>query len=99
MKKGYIASVSTNKLTNLTKEEQNKMGIYSSHAYTLLYIVDGITDALTNQQTTLLNLRNPWGRGVWKGTWSFEYRGWTKEMRERLNYIKDPKDGSFFICL
>lgn len=75
--KGYIASVSTNNLNNMSKEDQKKLGIYANHAYTLLYIFPNVVDALTNQSVTLLYLRNPWGRGAWKGTWSFNYSGWS----------------------
>lgn len=78
LKKGYIASVSTNKLDHMSREEQKSMGIYANHAYTLLYIVENAVDNLTKQTVTLLYLRNPWGRGVWKGNWSFDYAGWSR---------------------
>lgn len=65
----------------MSKDEQKKMGIYSNHAYTLLYIVDGIRHSTTKNKTTLMYLRNPWGKGEWKGEWSFECLSWTTETR------------------
>lgn len=44
-----------------------------------------------------MKIRNPWGRGIWKGDWSFDCPLWTRELRQKLNYTKDPKNGSFFM--
>jgi len=40
------------------------LGLIGGHAYSLLKIIkfDGIT---------LVKLRNPWGKTIWKGDWSF----------------------------
>lgn len=28
-------------------------------------------------QITLIRMRNPWGKGAWKGDWSFDSNLWT----------------------
>lgn len=44
-------------------------------------------------------MKNPWGTKGWKGHWSFHSKRWTQELRMKLNYHIDSKDGTFFICL
>jgi len=44
-----------------------------------------------------VKLRNPWGKTIWKGLWSFSSSAWTKELRDKFNYNQDPKDGSFYM--
>lgn len=56
------------------------------------YLKDG-----KQQQITLMKMRNPWGKGTWKGDWSFDSNMWTPDLRMKLGYIKDPKNGTFFI--
>lgn len=43
-------------------------------------------------------MRNPWGKTVWKGDWSFESKKWTKDLRNKYNYNNFYEDGSFYIC-
>ena len=46
--------------------------------------------------TKLLKLRNPWGRGEWKGDWSDNSSKWTEDLKKRFN-VEDKDDGSFFM--
>jgi len=45
----------------------------------------------------LVKLRNPWGKTVWKGDWSFNSNKWTTSLRDKYNYHKNPDDGSFYM--
>lgn len=65
-------------------------GLISGHAYSLLKIIK-IKDE------TLVKMRNPWGKLVWKGDWSFNCKNWTKDLRNKYNYNKCPEDGSFYM--
>lgn len=44
----------------MTKEDQDKMGIFQNHAYSLLNIYSGIK--VGTHDITLLKVRNPWGK-------------------------------------
>lgn len=43
-------------------------------------------------------MRNPWGKTIWKGEWSYESKKWTNELRDKYNYHNKPDDGSFYIA-
>lgn len=45
----------------------------------------------------MIKLRNPWGSKAWKGNWSANSDKWTPELRKKLNYKKDPNDGTFYM--
>ena len=45
----------------------------------------------------LVKVRNPWGKTVWKGDWSFSSKKWTNSLRDKYNYHKNPEDGSFYM--
>lgn len=47
----------------------------------------------------MLKIRNPWGRKGWKGDWSFSSPLWTKELKQKVDYMVDPSDGTFFVSL
>ncbi len=79
----------------MTKEDQDKMGIFQNHAYSLLNIYSGIK--VGTHDITLLKVRNPWGKKQWQGRWSFKSNLWTKQLRAKLGYEVHPMDGSFFI--
>jgi hypothetical protein len=76
----------------------SEMGIVQGHAYSILNIVEESDQNGTHQ---LLELRNPWGAGEWKGTWSDrDQHSWTSRMRQRLNYTasdQDDDDGTFWM--
>lgn len=42
----------------------------------------------------MIKLRNPWGKGEWKGRWSDNWKEWTPELRKQLNYYS-KEDGIF----
>jgi hypothetical protein len=48
----------------------------------------------------IVQLRNPWGKGEYKGRWSDFDPGWNfvpPEEKERLGWKDDKKDGIFFM--
>ncbi|XP_041364338.1 calpain-8-like [Gigantopelta aegis] len=56
-----------NKPGSRHREAQRKNGLIEGHAYS---IVDIREINQGGKSTTLLRLRNPWGRGEWNGPWS-----------------------------
>jgi hypothetical protein len=44
----------------------------------------------------ILQLRNPWGKGEWKGDWSDESNKWTPALKQELGW-SDADDGIFWI--
>lgn len=44
-------------------------------------------------------MKNPWGSKAWKGDWSFKSKKWTFSLRQKMNYVMDSEDGTFFISL
>jgi calpain-15 len=47
----------------------------------------------------LLQLRNPHGKGEWRGAWSDGSEEWTDLMRARLQLDENSKDGVFWMSL
>jgi hypothetical protein len=74
-------------------EENNGMGIYGGHAYSLISCHEVET---AEGLVRLVKLRNPWGSGEWKGAWSDDCDRWTDELREKVGATK-AEDGIFFI--
>lgn len=67
------------------------------HAYTLLN-----ADVLNfnGQQFRLIQLRNPWGKGEYKGQWSDHDPNWNNvdpNEKRRLGFNLDKDDGIFFM--
>lgn len=79
------AGSTSGKDTDTTSE-----GIVKGHAYSILQVrlVEG---------SRLMQMRNPWGRGEWKGAWSDNAPQWTPRMRKLLNCVS-ADDGAFWIC-
>ena len=73
----------------------SEMGIVQGHAYSILNIIE---ESDQNGSHQLIELRNPWGSGEWKGQWSDrDQRSWTSRMRQRLKYTaaqSDTDDGT-----
>jgi len=49
-------------------------GLISGHAYCLLGAHDVILD--DGSSVRLIKIRNPWGKGEWKGAWNDEDKIW-----------------------
>jgi len=76
-------------------ENKNDAGIISGHAYSVIRVIEF---RHLGKQVRLLQLRNPWGKGEWKGDWSDESPLWTDELRQRYN-VQTADDGCFYIPL
>ena len=46
--------------------------------------------------TRLVKLRNPWGKGEWKGAWSDGDHKWSPSLKRQLK-VENKEDGIFFI--
>ena len=79
-------------LEQMGKKAEEQLGLVSGHAYSLIKIINV-------QGETLLKLRNPWGKTIWKGEWSFNSSRWTTALRDKYNYHRSPDDGSFYMSL
>lgn len=44
-------------------------------------------------------IRNPWGRGEWKGDWSDDSEKWTTRMRNLVDWHESKDDGIFWMEL
>ncbi|KAH6690299.1 hypothetical protein F5X68DRAFT_229634 [Plectosphaerella plurivora] len=66
-----------------------RKGIIEMHAYSVMTAYEGHGERL-------VKLRNPWGKGEWKGRWADGSSEWTPEWLKRLGH-KFGDDGSFWI--
>ncbi|KAI1136249.1 cysteine proteinase [Hypoxylon sp. FL0543] len=66
-----------------------RKGIVELHAYSIMKAVD-------IDGHRLLLLKNPWGKGEWKGAWSDGSKEWTAEWLLKLNH-RFGDDGNFWI--
>ncbi|KAM0274416.1 hypothetical protein ACHAQH_007854 [Verticillium albo-atrum] len=64
-------------------------GIIEMHAYSVMKAVE-----LNGER--LVHLKNPWGKGEWKGAWSDGSKEWTSEWLRQLNHTFGD-DGAFWI--
>ena len=71
--------------------DREKTGIVSGHAYTIISAaeVNGIR---------LFKIRNPWGKGEWKGDYSDKSAKWTEQLKRAVNHV-DEEDGVFFMTV
>ena len=90
-KKGYIMTASTKEAeSGVIEEENSATGLVSGHAYTLLGAFK------TPDGVPLVKLRNPWGKGEWKGDWSDKSPKWTKDLIKQFN-VTDEDNGMFYM--
>ncbi|KAI1336482.1 cysteine proteinase [Xylariaceae sp. FL0016] len=66
-----------------------RKGIVELHAYSIMRAVE-----IDGQRLVLL--KNPWGKGEWKGAWSDGSKEWTAEWLVKLNH-RFGDDGNFWI--
>lgn len=82
----YIMVAPTNNEENLV---ETNLGMIPWHAYTVI-------SALKINGEMVVKLRNPHGKGEWRGDWSDNSNKWTKELRDKYDaHVKD--DGIFFM--
>ncbi|PNP42229.1 hypothetical protein TGAMA5MH_05911 [Trichoderma gamsii] len=67
-----------------------RKGILELHSYSIQKAVD-----INGKR--LLRLKNPWGKGEWKGPWSDGSKEWTAEWLEKLDH-RFGDDGDFWIA-
>ncbi|KAL7920778.1 hypothetical protein ACQKWADRAFT_321890 [Trichoderma austrokoningii] len=67
-----------------------RKGILELHSYSIQKAVD-----INGKR--LLRLKNPWGKGEWKGAWSDGSKEWTPEWLEKLGH-RFGDDGDFWIA-
>ncbi|KAL7716221.1 Calpain family cysteine protease [Entamoeba marina] len=83
-----LKNIMQNKITDLTE----KTGLIPGHSYSLVKVkeIEG------NQ---LVQMRNPWGKGEWKGEWCDTDSKWTDELRNKYYASNGDNydDGLFFI--
>ena len=91
--KDYIMTAGAIDAAAMAKVKINE-GMVSGHAYSLI-------SAHVVRKTQVLKLRNPWGKGEWKGPWCDEDPIWnsvTVKEKEEVGFnVKD--DGTFFMGL
>jgi hypothetical protein len=88
--------------------QEEKTGIVGSHAYSMLAAVELVQDGSNYRVcghsensgskgvTRLVKLRNPWGKGEWKGEWSDKDPRWTTALKNELGHTQ-ADDGVFFM--
>lgn len=82
----YIMVAPTNNEPNLV---ETNLGMIPWHAYTVI-------SAMKINEEMVVKLRNPHGKGEWRGDWSDNSHKWTQELRDKHDaQIKD--DGIFFM--
>lgn len=68
---------------------ESQKGILSLHAYSVMRAVEA-------EGQRLVLLKNPWGKGEWKGPWSDGSKEWTADWLRRLDH-QFGDDGAFWI--
>jgi hypothetical protein len=69
-------------------------GLEANHTYTLINTYEV---KFKDQEVRLVQIRNPWGSGEWKGAWSdADVAHWTPELNKELNHT-NKDDGTFFM--
>lgn len=70
-------------------EQENEWGLLANHAYSII-------DCQEVQGHKLLRVRNPWGKGEWKGAWSDGSKEWTPALKKHFQF-EFGNDGTFFM--
>lgn len=70
-----MTCATSKEVNQLTNSEQEKLGVFAAHAYTILKVYTNLP--YKDSAITLIKIRNPWGKKGWKGDWSFKSSVWT----------------------
>lgn len=70
-------------------EQENGYGLLANHAYSII-------DCQEVQGHKLMRIRNPWGKGEWKGAWSDGSKEWTPALKKHFQF-EFGNDGTFFM--
>lgn len=90
--KNYITCASTSDISKVVSEIPNdKTGLAGGHAYSLLAALEINYRGST---VRLVKLRNPWGKGEWKGDWGDNSPLWTPELKAHVG-VTNKDDGIF----
>lgn len=109
-KRHYIMAAGTKDLIGNGKDDiEEKSGIVGSHAYSMLEAVEIVRDGADWRKvghdedskklkgvTKLVKLRNPWGKGEWKGAFSDTDSKMSVQLRTLLNHTNEV-DGCFYM--
>lgn len=91
LSKYYIVTACCSKEKKLQGKFES-IGLLPPYSYTILSCKEFFHQG---KQEQLLEIRNPWGwfGNEWKGKWSQDWYGWTKELRKDL----ETSEGSFLM--
>eukprot|EP00440_Ansanella_granifera_P014821 gb/GFBE01016113.1/.p1 GENE.gb/GFBE01016113.1/~~gb/GFBE01016113.1/.p1 ORF type:complete len:482 (+),score=107.78 gb/GFBE01016113.1/:1-1446(+) len=75
-------------------------GLVTGHAYSILQVrkvYDGFM-GMSGKEFKMVEIRNPWGAGEWKGDWSDKSSKWNEnpKVKEQLGF-EDADDGAFWM--
>ncbi|HAO22905.1 MAG TPA: hypothetical protein DCQ37_22125, partial [Desulfobacteraceae bacterium] len=110
IKNRFIMGCGSEDISKTGDDSQDKTsGIANTHAYSLIAVYEikkepsgkrvlrsGEPSSPYNDR--IVKLRNPWGKGEWKGAWSDDSPEWTPKLKEELGF-KAADDGMFHIGL
>jgi calpain-15 len=106
--KDFIMTAGSHDITGTGRDNRDpKTGLCGNHAYSLLSayeLVQGSRglrliqpgEKSSPNNVRLVELRNPWGKGEWKGEWSDRDRRWTPELAKAMNHSL-KEDGKFLM--
>lgn len=80
------------------KNEGKAYGLVMGHAFSLLQVVS-VRQAMTSEKYfRMVQVRNPWGQGEWKGSWSDKSPEWDHfpYVRKKLGF-EGGEDGCFWM--
>lgn len=75
--------------------EAKELGLILEHTYSLTSAKEG---TFNGEHLRLVRVRNPWGKGEWKGRYSDnDTTNWTEEKKKYFGFEDSKDDGSFFM--
>lgn len=109
-RKNFIMGCATDDIADKGNDDQDEgTGLCGLHAYSLLaayeltqdgsgYRVKRPSEPKDPSSVRLVKIRNPWGKGEWKGEWSDNDPRWTPQLLKEVGHRK-ADDGIFFMPL